>query len=161
MLDRSGSVGRQNFDKALDFLQSVVSFFTVASNETQVWDLEGVQSSHHLSCSLCVASQVSLVTYSTGATIEFDLNDFQSTESVVAALGDIIYTRGWTATALALGLTRRILDPEQSYGARPFSDGIPKVAVLLTDGRSNQIPITDRANALRDFGVQVCMYVYV
>ena len=95
------------------------------------------------------------MTYSTGATIEFDLNDFQTSESVVEALRDIVYTRGWTATALALGLTRFILDPEQSYGARPFSDGIPKVAVLITDGRSNQLPITNRANALRDFGVQV------
>ena len=99
------------------------------------------------------------MTFSTDATIEFDLDDFHSTESVIEALGGVVYTRGWTATALALALARRMLDPTLSYGARPFSDGIPKVAVLLTDGRSNQIPITQRANALRSFGVQVYLFM--
>ena len=95
------------------------------------------------------------MTYSTGATIEFDLDDNQSLEEVKQAISSVIYTKGWTATALALALARFMMDPLQDYGARPFEDGIPKVAVLLTDGRSNQLPITDRANALRDFGVQV------
>ena len=105
--------------------------------------------------------QVGLVSYSTGATIEFDLNDFQTMDDVIEAFGEVVYTRGWTATALALGLTRFMMDPELDYGARPFSNGIPKVAVLITDGRSNQLPITDRANALRDFGVQVyCKLVF-
>lgn len=36
MLDRSGSVGEHNFNTAISFLQSVVSFFPIASNETQV-----------------------------------------------------------------------------------------------------------------------------
>ena len=36
MLDRSGSVGEDNFDIAISFLQGVVSFFTIASNETRV-----------------------------------------------------------------------------------------------------------------------------
>lgn len=103
----------------------------------------------------CIILQVGLVTYATDATIEFDLNDFQSVEGVIAALRDVIYTKGWTATALALFLTRVMLDPGREYGARPFSDGVPKVAVLLTDGRSNQISIIDRANNLRKFGVQV------
>ena len=100
--------------------------------------------------------QVGLVSYSTGAAIEFDLNEFQNVEDVMEAIGDVVYTRGWTATALALALTRFMLDPELAYGARPFSNGIPKVAVLITDGRSNQLPITERADALRNFGVQVC-----
>ena len=99
--------------------------------------------------------QVGLVTYSTGAAIEFDLNDHTSVEDVQEALSTVPYTKGWTATALALALARFMMDPLNDYGARPFQDGIPKVAVLLTDGRSNQLPINDRANALRDFGVQV------
>ena len=101
--------------------------------------------------------QVGVVPFSDSAVIEFDLNDFQTTEDVTEALGDVVYTKGRTATALALALTRFMLDPQQDYGARPFSDGIPKVAILITDGRSNELPITDRANALRNFGVQVSM----
>ena len=99
--------------------------------------------------------QVGLVSYSTGAAIEFDLNEFQMVEDVREAIGEVVYTRGRTATALALALTRFMLDPELAYGARPFLNGIPKVAVLITDGRSNELPITERADALRNFGVQV------
>ena len=95
------------------------------------------------------------MTYSTDAAIEFDLNDFETVEDVKSALDEVIYTEGWTATDLALRLTRSILDPEDNYGARPFVDGIPKVAVLLTDGRSNQLPIITSSNNLRNFGVQV------
>lgn len=95
------------------------------------------------------------MTYSTAASIEFDLNDYQTVEDVQSALDDVLYTKGWTATALALSLARFVLDPLRNYGARPFENGIPKVAVLLTDGRSNQLPIRQRANALRNFGVQV------
>ena len=62
---------------------------------------------------------------------------------------------GWTTTAFALALTQRILNPSRGYGARPFSLGIPKVAVLLTDGRSNLYPIHEIAPLLRNSGVQV------
>ena len=73
-------------------------------------------------------------------------------------------TGGWTTTAFALALTQRILNPSQGYGARPFSLGIPKVAVLITDGRSNLYPIHEIAPLLRSSGVQVirvkdCFYV--
>ena len=36
MLDRSGSVGEENFDTAITFLQNVVNFFTVARDATRV-----------------------------------------------------------------------------------------------------------------------------
>ena len=35
MLDRSGSVGEENFESAIEFLQNVVSFFTIGSDSTQ------------------------------------------------------------------------------------------------------------------------------
>ena len=36
MLDRSGSVGEENFDTAIAFLQNVVEFFTIAIDSTRV-----------------------------------------------------------------------------------------------------------------------------
>ena len=63
---------------------------------------------------------------------------------------------GWTATALALNDTREIMNSINGLGARPNSEGIPKIAVLLTDGKSNQHPLTFAAPALKDAGVQVC-----
>jgi len=71
------------------------------------------------------------------------------------AIGRVRYTGGYTTTALALILTRRVMDPSRNYGARPSSAGIPKVAILLTDGRSNIYSITDPATNLRLSGVQV------
>ena len=62
---------------------------------------------------------------------------------------------GWTATALALDLARLMLDPMAENGARPVSEGIPRVAVLITDGMANIYPITEAAPALQDSGVQV------
>ena len=159
------------WEKAISTLPSHSSKKSLASMTFQAMPLRFVYTNRHtsslfisLSLSLThihsiytysLSLQVGLISFSTGATVEFDLNDHQSVESVREALDEIIYTRGWTATAFALGLTRLMLDPFQSYGARPFENGIPKVAVLLTDGRSNQVPITDRANALHNFGVQV------
>ena len=62
---------------------------------------------------------------------------------------------GYTATALALTLARLMLDPLESHGARPVSEGIPRVAVLITDGMANTYPITTAAPALQNSGVQV------
>ena len=49
------------------------------------------------------------------------------------------------------------MEPANNRGARPSSEGIPKIAVLLTDGKSNQEPIDFAAPALRNAGVQVCV----
>ena len=68
-----------------------------------------------------------LITYSTGVALEFDLNDNPDLESIRHALSEVEYTGGFTATALALFLARQVLDPEQSYGARPFQEGIPRL----------------------------------
>ena len=45
--------------------------------------------------------------------------------------------------------------PSEGFGARPESEGIPKIAVLLTDGRSNLYPVSQYAAELRNAGVQV------
>ena len=52
-------------------------------------------------------------------------------------------------------LSRIVLDPTRGYGARPLSNGIPRIAVLLTDGRSNLYSITEFATNLRRSGVLV------
>ena len=95
------------------------------------------------------------MTYSTGATIRFDLDDHQTLHSLQSAIASVRYTGGYTATALALFLARIVLDPTRDYGARPLSNGIPRIAVLLTDGRSNLYSIIEFATNLRRSGVLV------
>ena len=96
-----------------------------------------------------------MVTYSTNAQVEFALNAHQSLSKLQRALLAIRFRSGFTATALALSYAQTLLMPGEGYGARPESEGIPKVAVLLTDGRSNIYPITQQARDLRNAGVQV------
>ncbi len=62
---------------------------------------------------------------------------------------------GWTTTALALLLAQQVLNPSLGYGARPLTSGVPRIAVLITDGRSNFYSIRNIAPSLRNSGVQV------
>ena len=133
MLDQSGSVGEDNHDIAIQFINNVVSFFTIGLSQTRV----------------------GFVAYSTDSHIEFDLDEHTDLDSLQQAIDDIDYRGGWTATALALNDTRKLLDPSLNNGARADSEGVPKIAVLLTDGKSNQYPIDIAAPALRNAGVQV------
>ena len=103
--------------------------------------------------------QVGLLTFSTHARLEFDLDAHSDFASLQNALDDIPYRGGWTATAWALFWARIVLQAAPyngvSYGARPESLGIPRIAVLITDGRSNLNPIEPHATLLRLSGVQV------
>lgn len=132
-MDQSGSIGRYNHNIALNFLKRVVDFFNIGSNLTQV----------------------GLVTYSTNARVRFDLNDFSTKSDILNQISNVRYTGGWTATALGLFQAGVILNPTEERGARPIADGIPRVVILLTDGRSNRVPIDTVATSLHDFGVQV------
>jgi hypothetical protein len=133
VMDQSGSIGKNNHQLALQFLKKVVEFYTVGPNLTQI----------------------GLVTYSTNARVRFDLNDFHTKKDILDRISNIRYPGGWTATALGLFQAGVILNPTQKRGARPIEDGIPRVVVLLTDGRSNLLPIDEAATSLHDFGVQV------
>ncbi len=133
MLDQSGSVGQTNHDTAKQFISNVVSFFTIGLSRTRV----------------------GFVAYSTNSHIEFDLNAHTNLDALQQAINNINYRAGWTATALALNDSRDLLDSSLNNGARPESEGVPKLAVLLTDGKSNQYPLDFAAPALRNAGVQV------
>ena len=133
MQDQSGSVKKHNHDKSLQFISNVVDFFMVGRN----------------------ATQVGMITYSSNARVEFDLNDLDTKSEIQDHISRIRYPSGYTSTALALLQAGVILNPLNGRGARPSSEGIPKIAVLITDGRSNGLPVNRVAMDLQDFGVQV------
>ncbi len=91
-----------------------------------------------------------MVTYSTSARVEFSLDTHQDLASLQHALMGISFHGGWTATAWGLYFARVMLDPYSGFGARPDSEGAPKIAILLTDGRSNLVPIARHAADLRE-----------
>ena len=133
MVDRSSSVGSTNLAHAMAFISSVVAFFTISPN----------------------ATRVGLIPFATTAQVAISLDDHSDQLSLRRALKEVRYTGGYTYTAGALYLARLMLDPSNGYGARPLSRGIPRVAVLVTDGRSNVVPVAPDARALQGAGVQV------
>ena len=136
VFDSSGSVGRSNFNLERDFAIDVAQTFSIGPLDTQI----------------------AAITYSGFAEISFFLNSFNNQSSVTTALSKVEYlgdTPG-TATAEALGLTRQEIF-NTSSGARDPIFGYPRVAVVVTDGRSNRnreqtIP---SAQALHNDGVTV------
>ena len=110
MLDRSGSVGPENHAIALQFISSVVSFFSISPN----------------------SSRVGMVAYSTDSQIQFDLNDRTTSQSLLAAISIVTFTGGATNTPAALIHAKLLLDPTNNRGARTDTLGIPKIAILIT-----------------------------
>ena len=133
LLDQSGSVGERNHDLALDFMEAVVNFFDVGPDQTRV----------------------GVFTFSTGARTDFLLDDHLTTRRVTRAIDRIRYRGGWTHTALALNLASQAFNNPSVSGARRPSEGIPRVVVLITDGRSNTYSIQQPARNLLASGVTV------
>ena len=133
ILDQSGSVGPHNHGLAIQFILNVIQFFSIASD----------------------ATRVGFVAFSRYSHIEFDLDRYTSADSVANRIRYISYRGGSTATALGLNDTALLLNPANNRGARPASKGIPKVAILITDGKSNRHPLTYAVPYIKSFGVQV------
>ena len=80
-------------------------------------------------------TRVGAIAYSYSASVQFSLNTYMTSTSLLQAIANITYTAGGTDTADAI-LTC-IQQFNTSYGARPRSSGIPRIAIVVTDGRSN------------------------
>ena len=118
VLDSSGSVGFSNFQITKQFVENVTNTFAVGAQETRV----------------------GAITFSGFATISFQLNNtFANRSELVQAIRDIVYfdiPGPSTNTADALRTLRlNVLTTEA--GARPPVLAIPRVAIVITDGRSN------------------------
>lgn len=132
VLDQSGSVGRRNHALALNFISEVHSFFEISRNHTRV----------------------GMVTFSTSSRVEFDLLSASNSQELEELVDDVRYRGGYTATALALFLTKQLFSANTT-GVRPLSAGVPRVAVLLTDGKSNLYSLGSIPQDLKDSGVVV------
>ena len=114
-------------------MESVVGFYDISSDRTRV----------------------AVISFSSGVNIEFDFDDHSRLRRVQRAIREIRYSGGYTYTGLALQSAAELFNDPSSSGARPSSAGIPRVVVLITDGRSNVYSITQPAIDLRAAGVTV------
>ena len=131
VMDTSGSVGSHNFGLTRQFVYNVANSFDVSSDNVRV----GVMS------------------FGSYNYYDFYLNSYSTKSSVLSAINSIPYRGGGTNTAGALDGVR-LYGLTEAYGARPSSQGIPRVAVVITDGYSNSYSATvTAANALHNAGI--------
>ncbi|XP_013384288.1 collagen alpha-4(VI) chain-like [Lingula anatina] len=125
ILDGSGSVSTPDFAKQLQFIKSLVRKFDVGPN----------------------AVKVGVLQYSTNTVQEFNLNTHNTEAAILAAVDRIKQKRGITNTAFALSTAHKS-SFTAAKGDRP---NVPNIAIVMTDGQSNNMAATAReANMLRN-----------
>ncbi|XP_063073614.1 collagen alpha-1(XIV) chain, partial [Engraulis encrasicolus] len=111
LVDGSWSIGDDNFQKITRFLYSTVGSLDIIG-------LDG--------------TQVAIAQFSDDARTEFNLSAYRDKESLLDAIQRISYKGGNTKTGRAMKHVKDAILTEQGGVRR----GIPKVLVVLTDGRS-------------------------
>ena len=96
--------------------------------------------------------QVGVLSYGSSYYFRFYLNTYSNKADVLSAINSLPYSGGGTNTAGALDAIRYYAFTEAN-GARPASEGIPKVVIVITDGYSNSYSATvTAATALHNEG---------
>lgn len=131
LLDTSSSVGKEDFEKVRQWVANLVDTFEVGPGRTRV----------------------GVVRYSDRPATAFELGLFGSRAEVQAAARRLAFHGGNTNTGAALRfLTRHSFSPRA--GGRPGDRAFKQVAVLLTDGRSQDL-VMDAAAAAHRAGIRV------
>ena len=138
VLDSSSSVNPTNFQIGLQFIIKVCQYFDI---------------------SYPLGTRVAVITYTNfnSSTIMFHFNTFNRKQDVLNAISVIQYQGNGTRTDLALSEAYTKLFENPENGVRPKELGVPRVLVLLTDGRtsSGTDSIIQPSNLLRNEGVNI------
>ena len=132
-MDESGSVGYSDFELMKDFVRAIANSYNIGPDAVRI----GVQ------------------TYGSGYTFEFYLSTYSAKADVLNAIDNIVFNGGGTNTATALNAILNYAFTE-AYGARPSSQGIPRITIVITDGYSNSYSSTaNAAQQLHNAGIIV------
>ena len=128
MLDASGSIRSSNFVTMKNFVKSVISNFEIGADKTHV----------------------GVIRFASSASIVIPLGSINKASQLNTSITNISYTGGGTATHLALNLLITAFNNSRT------SEGVPRVAIVFTDGRSNSQSLTAQAAQLvHDTGIVV------
>uniref|UniRef100_A0A8C8RBE8 VWFA domain-containing protein n=1 Tax=Pelusios castaneus TaxID=367368 RepID=A0A8C8RBE8_9SAUR len=131
ILDTSSSVGKEDFEKVRQWVSNLVETFEIGVDKTRV----------------------GVVRYSDRPTTEFDLGRYQTREQIKEAARNIKYYGGNTNTGDALRYINTYSFSKEA-GGRLSDRTIKKVAILLTDGRSQDY-VLDAAAAAHKAGIRI------
>ncbi|KAJ0062737.1 hypothetical protein NL108_004377, partial [Boleophthalmus pectinirostris] len=128
LVDGSWSVGRENFQHIRSFIGALAGAFDIGADKTRV----------------------AVVQYSTDTRTEFTLTQYNRRGDLLQAISTLPYKGGNTMTGEAIEYLLNNIFTEAA-GSR---DGFPKVAMIITDGKS-QDPVEEHARRLRNIGVEI------
>lgn len=130
VLDESGSVGQNNYEIVKNFVIDMVKHFDIGPHNVRI----------------------GLITFSNMAILHFQLNQYNTSESIVNAIKNLPYHHGLTYTDAALKLLKSS-SFVKSHGDR---EDAPNIAIVITDGRSHNSQATvAAANALKKDGITI------
>eukprot|EP00922_Rhytidocystis_sp_ex-Travisia-forbesii_P007143 GHVS01010422.1.p1 GENE.GHVS01010422.1~~GHVS01010422.1.p1 ORF type:complete len:361 (+),score=35.86 GHVS01010422.1:188-1270(+) len=133
LIDESNSIGEDNWNNTLiPFTQHFVNAMHVSLDQVRV----------------------ASVTFSTESHLKWPLDTYTNNTEVAQALGSLIYANGSTYTNLALSMART----QVLYTQEAAREEITKLAVVLTDGLSNEPSQTQQAaQSLKDAGTAIAV----
>uniref|UniRef100_A0A8C9N225 VWFA domain-containing protein n=1 Tax=Serinus canaria TaxID=9135 RepID=A0A8C9N225_SERCA len=131
LLDTSSSVGKEDFEKVRQWVSNLVETFEIGPDKTRV----------------------GVVRYSDRPSTEFDLGKHKTREEIKEAARQIQYYGGNTNTGDALRYITTYSFSKEA-GGRLSDRTVKKVAILLTDGRSQDF-VLDPATAAHQAGIRI------
>uniref|UniRef100_A0ACB8FED2 Matrilin-2 n=1 Tax=Sphaerodactylus townsendi TaxID=933632 RepID=A0ACB8FED2_9SAUR len=131
VIDSSRSVRPYDFEKVKEFILTILQFLDISPDITRV----------------------GLIQYSSTIKNEFSLKTFKKRQDVERAVKRMMYLATGTMTGLAIQYAMSIAFSE-SEGARPLSQNVPRIIMIVTDGRP-QDPVAEVAAKARNSGILV------
>uniref|UniRef100_A0A3Q2G656 Matrilin 2 n=1 Tax=Cyprinodon variegatus TaxID=28743 RepID=A0A3Q2G656_CYPVA len=131
VIDSSRSIRPEDYEKVKTFIINLLQFLDVGHN----------------------ATRVGLLQYGSVVQPEFSLNTYYSKAEVKEAVRNMSHLATGTMTGLAIQYTMEVALTEEQ-GARPLSLQIPRIAMIVTDGRP-QDTVEEIAAQAKQAGIQI------
>ncbi|XP_058034599.1 matrilin-2 [Ahaetulla prasina] len=131
IIDSSRSVRPYDFEKVKEFILTILQFLDISPDNTRV----------------------GLIQYASTVKNEFSLKTFKKKQDVERAVKRMMYLATGTMTGLAIQYAMNIAFSEYE-GARPLRENVPRVIMIVTDGRP-QDPVAEIAAKTRNSGILI------
>ncbi|NWX40700.1 MATN2 protein, partial [Steatornis caripensis] len=131
IIDSSRSVRPYDFEKVKEFILTILQFLDISPD----------------------ATRVGLIQYGSTVKHEFSLKTFRRKQDIERAVKRMMHLATGTMTGLAIQYAVNIAFSE-SEGARPLKQNVPRIIMIVTDGRP-QDPVAEIATKARNSGILI------